>query len=51
MGTAVYQNQNLAEESGICIVITRQIRLQRSGDKKRELWMLCEDTNHGDSIT
>jgi hypothetical protein len=49
MGGTVYQNQNLAEETGICIADTRMIRLPRCcGDKPEELWMICEDTNHGD---
>ena len=38
-------------KSAINIVARRVIRLPRCGDKKRELWMICEDTNHGDSIT
>jgi len=51
MGGAVYQNQNLAEETGICIADTRMIRLPRCcGDKPGELWMICEDTNHGDDF-
>ena len=36
-------------KSAINIVVKRLIRLQRCcGDKRGELWMICEDTNHGD---
>ena len=36
-------------KSPINIVARRLIRLQRCcSDKPGELWMICEDTNHGD---
>jgi hypothetical protein len=48
---AVYQNEKPAADSSIYIFDTRVIRLpRRFTDKRGELWMICEYTNHRDGF-